>query len=192
MSRQLVKWRKVKSLCTFLYVVPQLFFCFLFFDFVIPLTVSFLSRGKRITSRLPGHNRHIFAQARPAGSRDTRRRGVALSQSSALPFRPTSIWPHALPPWSRNNVDLNSTNGRHTLQSNDPSVSATAIWAIFNRPPLVDSIKHGHLLHVIAARLNGSIERRLGRGGQRAACGSLCQLPADQVSLTNPAGNCRR
>lgn len=134
---------------------------------------------------------HIFAQAHLAGSQDTRRRGVALSQSSVLPFRPTSIWPHALPPWSRNHVDLNSTNGRHTLQSNDPSVSATAIWAIFNRPPLVDSIKHGHLLHVIVARLNGLIERRLGLG-QRAACGSLCQLAADQVSLTNPAGNCRR
>lgn len=30
--------------------------CFLeLFDFVIPLTVFFLSRGKRITSRLPGH-----------------------------------------------------------------------------------------------------------------------------------------
>lgn len=43
-----------------------------------------------------------------------------------------------------------------------------AIWTIFNWPPLVDSIKHGHLLRVILARLNGSIERRLGRGGQLA------------------------
>lgn len=180
---QLVKRRKVKSplCCAIVLFIWVIWFCY-------PLNSVFSVSGKTDYFPLAQPHCHIFAQAHLAGSQDTRRRGVALSQSSVLPFRPTSIWPHALPPWSRNHVDLNSTNGRHTLQSNDPSVSATAIWAIFNRPPLVDSIKHGHLLHVIAARLNGSIERRLGRGGQRAACGPLCQLAADQGSLTNPTG----
>lgn len=37
------------------FALSSMFFFFELFDFVIPLTVFFLSRGKRITSRLPGH-----------------------------------------------------------------------------------------------------------------------------------------
>lgn len=91
------------------------------FAFVITLTLPFFLLGKTDYFLLARAHYHIFAQANRAESQD-RRRGVALSQFSIF----DSDWYPSGRTLScralQNHVDLNSTNGRHTLQSNDPSV----------------------------------------------------------------------